>query len=137
MGWLNYEEPWELRQSDRWEDFDEREAMKESKVNEAQNTHIPSSGLQKTSELKTAPSKVSFALDSEQLAAVASLYEGRTIADNGGRMFGVLGEAFIDDRLDRYGTATFRWLTDEQYTKIRAAIRDALATNTDASSGTA
>lgn len=73
------------------------------------------------------PAPVSFALDTKQLAAVVSLYTGRTVDGNGGAMFGVLGEVFIDERNDEYGTAKFQWLSSDEYNNIRAAIRAALS----------
>lgn len=75
------------------------------------------------------PAHVSIELDVDQYAAVRSLYEGRTVQGDGGIMFSVLGEVVIDEenRLDECGTATFYWLDDAQYTKVRAAIKEAQA----------
>lgn len=51
------------------------------------------------------PASATITLYSEQIVALDSLYEGRSVDGNGGVMFGLLGEAFIDERVSglRYG----------------------------------
>lgn len=72
------------------------------------------------------PASVSIPLDSVQLFAVKTLYDGRDPENNGGVTFGVLGEAVIDEHQEDYGTAKFYWLNAEQYAQVRAAIKDAM-----------
>lgn len=102
----------------------------DSLSDEVKNLGVQSPESQATSMLSAAPSKVSVVLDDEQLALVKSLYEGHTPESNSGIMFGVLGEAYIDERMKEYGTTEFRWLNSDQYKIVRAAVLKALALTT-------
>lgn len=74
------------------------------------------------------PKSVLITLTEEQQEALESLYADRTVENNGGPMFGVFGQAYIDplETAGEYGTAQFYWLNQEQYAAVRAAIVKAL-----------
>jgi hypothetical protein len=83
---------------------------------------------QESTTRTTVPNSVVIRLNAEQQRTIKSLYDVRTVENNGGPMFGVFGQAYVDplQTAGEFGTAQFYWLNQEQYDHVRAAIVKAL-----------
>lgn len=71
--------------------------------------------------------KVTCDLTPRQTREIKRLYDNQTVQTNGGSMFGLLGQAFIDPEqtAGKFGTAEFYWLNQAQYKHVKRAIAQA------------